>query len=113
MLHAGHSSAQVRSVITITGLGDHDQPDWLITMTGIHNQRHAGGPPPPKLTRSNPARTGRSTRCQHQIWPAADGKAKVERARREIAAGRRVREAARLAGISAASVSRIKAAMLA
>ncbi len=26
---------QVRSVITITGLGDHDQPDWLITMTGI------------------------------------------------------------------------------
>jgi hypothetical protein len=21
-------------VITITGLGDHDQPDWLITMTG-------------------------------------------------------------------------------
>jgi hypothetical protein len=35
MLHAGHSSTQVRSVITITGLGDHDQPDWLITMTGI------------------------------------------------------------------------------
>jgi hypothetical protein len=25
----------VSSVITITGLGDHDQPDWLITMTGI------------------------------------------------------------------------------
>ena len=24
MLHAGHSSAQVRSVITITGLGGHD-----------------------------------------------------------------------------------------
>jgi hypothetical protein len=37
MLHAGHSSTQVRSVITITGLGDHDQPDWLITMTGIRN----------------------------------------------------------------------------
>ena len=35
MLHAGHSSTQLRSVITITGLGDHDQPDWLITMTGI------------------------------------------------------------------------------
>ena len=35
MLRARHSSAQVRSVITITGLGDHDQPDWLITMTGI------------------------------------------------------------------------------
>ena len=38
MLPARHSSAQVRSVITITGLGDHDQPDWLITMTGI--RRH-------------------------------------------------------------------------
>jgi hypothetical protein len=31
----GTSSTQVSSVITITGLGDHDQPDWLITMTGI------------------------------------------------------------------------------
>jgi len=37
--------------------------------------------------------------------------AKVERAQREIAAGRGVRQAARLAGISAASASRIKAAM--
>jgi DNA invertase Pin-like site-specific DNA recombinase len=33
---------------------------------------------------------------------------KIERAKRELAAGRGVREAARLAGISAASVSRIK-----
>jgi len=24
-------------MITITGLGDHDRPDWLITMTGIRN----------------------------------------------------------------------------
>ena len=38
MLHARHSSTQVSSVITITGLGDHDQPDWLITMTGIRTQ---------------------------------------------------------------------------
>jgi len=35
MLPAGHSSIQVSSVITINGLGDHDQPEWLITMTGI------------------------------------------------------------------------------
>jgi hypothetical protein len=35
MLPARYSSTQVSSVITITGLGDHDQPDWLITMTGI------------------------------------------------------------------------------
>jgi len=40
MLHAGHSSTQVRSVITITGLGDHDQPDWLITMTGMRRTSH-------------------------------------------------------------------------
>ena len=38
MLPARHSSIQVSSVITITGLGDHDQPDWLITMTGIRRQ---------------------------------------------------------------------------
>ena len=37
MLPAGHSSIQVSSVITITGLGDHDQPEWLITMTGIRS----------------------------------------------------------------------------
>jgi hypothetical protein len=24
-------------MITITGAGDHDRPDWLITMTGIRN----------------------------------------------------------------------------
>jgi len=33
----GTSSTQVSSMITITGLGDHDRPDWLITMTGIRN----------------------------------------------------------------------------
>jgi hypothetical protein len=32
---ARHSSAQASSVIKITGIGDHDQPDWLIRMTGI------------------------------------------------------------------------------
>jgi hypothetical protein len=35
--NAGHSSAQASSMITITGAGDHDQPDWLITMTGIRS----------------------------------------------------------------------------
>jgi hypothetical protein len=35
MLPARHSSTQVCSVITITVLGDHDQPEWLIMMTGI------------------------------------------------------------------------------
>ena len=38
MLHARHLLDQVSSVITITGLGDHDQPDWLITMTGIRSR---------------------------------------------------------------------------
>jgi hypothetical protein len=41
MLPAGHSSIQVSSVITITGLGDHDQPEWLITMTGIRTHHGA------------------------------------------------------------------------
>jgi hypothetical protein len=34
-LPARHSSAQARSVIMITGIGDHDRPDWLITITGM------------------------------------------------------------------------------
>ena len=34
----GTSSTQVSSMITITGLGDHDRPDWLITMTGIRSR---------------------------------------------------------------------------
>jgi hypothetical protein len=36
---ARHSSVQASSVIKITGLGDHDRPDWLITMTGIRRYR--------------------------------------------------------------------------
>jgi len=42
MLPARHSSTQASSVITITGLGDHDQPDWLITMTGIRSFNPSG-----------------------------------------------------------------------
>jgi len=37
MLPARLSAARAGSVITITGAGDHDQPDWLTTMTGIRN----------------------------------------------------------------------------
>jgi hypothetical protein len=29
----------VISVITITGIGDHLQPEWLITFTGMRNPR--------------------------------------------------------------------------
>ena len=57
MLRARHSSAQVRSVITITGLGDHDQPDWLITMTGIRSQ---------KETIARPATRWRSNMTVHR-----------------------------------------------
>jgi hypothetical protein len=32
---ARRSSIQASSVITITGAGDHDRPDWLTTMNGI------------------------------------------------------------------------------
>ena len=37
-LPARLSSPRLSSTITITGPGDHDRPDWLITMTGIRNQ---------------------------------------------------------------------------
>ena len=43
MLPARHSSTRASSVITITGLGDHDQPEWLITMTGIRNVMNDSG----------------------------------------------------------------------
>jgi hypothetical protein len=31
----------VISVITITGIGDHLQPEWLITFTGIRSERRS------------------------------------------------------------------------
>ena len=31
---AVHSSGMVNSVVSITGSGDHDRPDWLIRITG-------------------------------------------------------------------------------
>src|SRR4051794_3352693 len=37
MLHARHLLDPGAQRVTITGLGDHDQPDWLITMNGIRN----------------------------------------------------------------------------
>jgi len=35
--HAGRSPPVI-SVITITGIGDHLQPEWLITFTGMRRQ---------------------------------------------------------------------------
>jgi hypothetical protein len=67
MLPARHSSTQVSSVITITGLGDHDQPVWLITMTGIRSYQsfadavrdHVAAAPRPKpLHADRPGTTG-------------------------------------------------------
>ncbi len=65
-----HSSAQVSSVITITGLGDHDQPDWLITMTGIHALLGGGGDR--LIHRAEPA-TGRLTRWAHFVSKSGSG----------------------------------------
>jgi hypothetical protein len=38
-----NSSARLSNMVTITGAGDHDRTDWLITTTGI--RRETGGPP--------------------------------------------------------------------
>jgi hypothetical protein len=56
----GTSSTQVSSVITITGLGDHDQPDWLITMTGIRSAGLDGEP-------RGRGTIGRAARCDAAI----------------------------------------------
>jgi hypothetical protein len=32
----------VNSVITITGIGDHLQPEWLITFTGLRTAARSG-----------------------------------------------------------------------
>jgi hypothetical protein len=44
----------VNSVITITGIGDHLQPEWLITFTGIRNKLAA--PAPAGIRRKRAAR---------------------------------------------------------
>jgi hypothetical protein len=38
MSFAGLSSSTVNTMIRITGIGDHNQPDWLITINGMRNQ---------------------------------------------------------------------------
>ena len=35
MPSAAQSSSTVNSMVTITGTGDHDRPEWLITVAGI------------------------------------------------------------------------------
>jgi hypothetical protein len=35
MLSAVPSSGTVNIMITITGIGDHDRPEWLIRISGI------------------------------------------------------------------------------
>jgi len=48
MLFTAPSSGSVNTMIRITGIGDHDRPEWLIRISGIrtlpseHN-RAAGG----------------------------------------------------------------------
>ena len=39
MPSAAQSSSTVNSMVTITGTGDHDRPEWLITVAGIRNLR--------------------------------------------------------------------------
>ncbi len=41
MLLATLSSSRVNSVITITGIGDHVRPEWLIRINGIRIRSYA------------------------------------------------------------------------
>jgi hypothetical protein len=41
MSFAGSASTTVNTMITITGLGDHNQPDWLIIINGMRTGAHA------------------------------------------------------------------------
>jgi hypothetical protein len=37
MLSAVPSSGKVNTMIRITGIGDHDRPEWLIRINGMRN----------------------------------------------------------------------------
>ena len=41
MLSAAPSSGTVNTMITITGIGDHDRPEWLIRINGIRTAGEA------------------------------------------------------------------------
>ena len=41
MLFAEPSSGDVNTMITITGIGDHDRPEWMIRISGIRTQLFA------------------------------------------------------------------------
>jgi hypothetical protein len=48
MSFAGLSSSTVNTMIRITGIGDHNQPDWLITINGMRSDA--------EVTADSPAR---------------------------------------------------------
>jgi hypothetical protein len=43
MLSAVPSSGKVNTMIRITGIGDHDRPEWLIRINGMRNTPPASG----------------------------------------------------------------------
>jgi hypothetical protein len=43
MLSAVPSSGRVYTVTKITGIGDHDRPEWLIRINGMRNWLRWGG----------------------------------------------------------------------
>ena len=45
MLSAAPSSGKVNTMIRITGIGDHDRPEWLIRINGMHTRGQIQGQP--------------------------------------------------------------------
>ncbi len=87
MLSAMPSSGIVNSVIRITGIGDHDRPEWLIRISGIRTSKkwaprstvrgEGWGPitsSPWRMARSRWFRSPPTSRfCCRQWWLLHDG----------------------------------------
>ena len=87
---------------------DTETSQWNVA---VRYGRHDGAARPPDPSRSNSTWSGCRQGLSIRFGRPPIPRAKVEKAKHELAAGRGVREAGRLAGISAASVSRLKNAM--
>jgi hypothetical protein len=79
MLRIVPSSGRVNSMITITGPGDHDRPEWLITMTGMRMAARGSvqsgfnevAPGPQANGRPNPATSQKPPDSRPSRWTVA------------------------------------------
>ena len=77
----------------------------------VRSQQDAGASFAPEPPGSHFAWSGCRPWCKREVRPPSDSDGQDRKVRRELANGRSAREAARVAGISAASASRIKNSM--